>query len=105
MKIWVDDIRKSPEGYEWLKTVSDVCFYCELFYKDNKLNIEEISLDHDAGDLVRYGGDYINILNWLEEKQYVYGWNIPTIFSFHSANPVGVANMKRICEKNNWVMK
>lgn len=49
-----------------------------------------------AGDYVSDGGDYINILNWLEET----GRNYP--IHIHSMNPVGVKNMRRIIERNGW---
>ena len=58
------------------------------------IQIDEISLDHDAGD---YGPpDYIRILDWLEET----GRNYP--IHIHSANPVGVENMRRIIKRNSW---
>ena len=58
------------------------------------LEIIEISLDHDAGD---YGPpDYIRILDWLEETDRNYPIHI------HSANPVGIANMRRIIKRNGW---
>ena len=49
--------------------------------------IELIDLDHDAGDYVNDGGDYIKLLDWLEET----GRNYP--IRLHSMNPVGVANI------------
>ena len=53
-----------------------------------------IDLDYDAGD---YGPpDYIKILDWLEET----GRNYP--IHIHSANPVGIANMRRIIKRNGW---
>lgn len=55
-----------------------------------------IDIDHDAGDYARDGGDYINLLNWLEET----GRNYP--IHIHSANPVGIANMRRIIKRNGW---
>ena len=55
-----------------------------------------IDLDYDAGDYARDGGDYINLLNWLEET----GRNYP--IHIHSANPVGIANMLRIIKRNGW---
>ena len=58
--------------------------------------IELIDIDHDAGDYVSDGGDYIKLLDWLEET----GRNYP--IRIHSANAVGVANMRRIIERNNW---
>ena len=103
MKIWVDDIRPAPfgyriarsvneakelnEAYEWMKIVSGGKHY---------YNIDLIDLDHDAGDYACDGGDYINILNWLEET----GRNYP--IRIHSMNPVGVENMRRIIRKNRW---
>lgn len=103
MKIWVDDIRPAPfgyriarsvneakeliESYEWMKIVSGGKHY---------YNIDLIDLDHDAGELASDGGDYINILNWLEET----GRNYP--IRIHSMNPVGVENMRKIIRKNGW---
>ena len=57
---------------------------------------ELISIDHDAGDYACDGGDYIRFLDWLEET----GRNYP--IRIHSMNPVGVANMRRIIERNGW---
>ena len=56
----------------------------------------ELSVDHDAGDYVNEGGDYIKILDWLEGI----GRNYP--IRIHSQNPVGVANMRAIIERNGW---
>ena len=58
--------------------------------------MELLDLDHDAGDYAFGGGDYIRILDWLEET----GRNYP--IRIHSANPVGVANMRAIIQQNNW---
>lgn len=107
MKIWVDDVRPAPEGYVWLDTVNKVK-NCIMFYEDmhkvleknmvysHGSQIELIDLDHDAGNYAADGGDYIKILDWLEET----GRNYP--IRIHSANPVGVANMRRIIERNGW---
>ena len=58
--------------------------------------IELIDIDHDAGIFAKFGGDYIKLLDWLEET----GRNYP--IKIHSMNPVGVKNMKAICYANNW---
>jgi hypothetical protein len=55
-----------------------------------------IDLDHDAGDYASDGGDYIRLLDWLEET----GRNYP--IRIHSMNSVGVANMRAIIQRNNW---
>lgn len=103
MKIWVDDIRPAPFGYRIARSVNEVKELIES-YEWMKIvsggkhyyNIDLIDLDHDAGDYACDGGDYINILNWLEET----GRNYP--IHIHSMNPVGVENMRRIIERNGW---
>ena len=58
-----------------------------------------ISLDHDAGDFAQDGGDYVKLLDWLEEEGIV---DTGYFFHIHSQNPVGIENMRRIIEHNNW---
>lgn len=58
-----------------------------------------IDLDHDAGDYVSEGGDYIKLLDWLEAKNIV---DTGYSFHIHSMNPVGVQNMRTIIKKNKW---
>lgn len=109
MKIWVDDVRPAPDGYIWKSSVIDVKHfieYCEEIYNACMYNldyktaknykIELIDLDHDAGNYITFGGDYIKILDWLEETNRNYPIRI------HSMNPVGRENMRRIIKKNNW---
>lgn len=59
-------------------------------------NVELIDIDHDAGEYAKLGGDYIKLLDWLEET----GRNYP--IHIHSMNPVGVENMRRIIQRNGW---
>ena len=108
MKLWIDDIRPAPitsaipDDLEWkeVKTVNQAkaaILQAEKFAKFDKcLGIELIDIDHDAGDYAKDGGDYIKLLDWLEET----GRNYP--IRIHSMNPVGVANMRAIIEKNGW---
>ena len=75
MKIWVDDIRPAPEGYVWCKSVNDVInAIVDTDEQNNKprmydmhFSITLIDLDHDAVCYFLDGGDYIEILNYLEE--------------------------------------
>lgn len=103
MKIWVDDIRPTPgdcfHEWIWCQSAESAKTMIEIAWGRNE-KIEILDLDHDAGDWAYKGGDYINILNWLEEKQYE-GFTIPPIH-IHSMNPVGVQNMRAIIEKNGW---
>lgn len=123
MKIWVDDVRPAPPGYEWRKSVNEAIaliqasdFHIERCMKRgherflamdydgrnkcyahaNKWDIELIDIDHDAGDFASDGGDYIKLLDWLEET----GRNYP--IRIHSMNPVGVQNMRAIIQRNGW---
>ena len=96
MKLWVDDIRPAPKGYIWCKSVNiaidTICAYLLVGYTD----IEIIDIDHDAGNYASEGGDYIKLLDWLEEV----GLDFP--IHIHSMNPVGIANMRRIIQRNGW---
>lgn len=60
------------------------------------VEIELLDLDHDAGPFADEGGDYIKILDWMEETGRSYPIRI------HSQNPVGVQNMRAIIQRNGW---
>ncbi len=104
MKLWIDDVRPAPEGYVWCKSVNSTigviesveqtCFNWYDVRDEDIISI--VDIDHDAGDYASDGGDYIRLLDWLEET----GRNYP--IRIHSMNPVGVANMRRIIERNGW---
>ena len=95
MKLWVDDVRPAPEGYVQQKSVNGAKSAI-LVAEGISETIELIDIDHDAGDYTPYGGDYIRLLDWLEET----GRNYP--IRIHSQNVVGVANMRRIIQRNGW---
>ena len=110
MKLWVDDVRPAPDGYIWCRSVNETIAtiitseyrncnkptpVTEIF-PDTNWNIKLIDIDHDAGDYASDGGDYIKILDWLEET----GRNYP--MHIHSMNSVGVENMRRIIKRNGW---
>ena len=92
IKIWVDNIRIPPSAeWTWVKSVNDAI--TEIIY--DELNVEYegeiylISLDHDAIDGMK-------LLDWLEKTDRNYPIHT------HSMNPVGVANMRQIIQKNGW---
>ena len=123
MKLWIDDVRPAPEGYTWLKSVNEAKLailqieqlqqmamadakfkmrysleeYCKAMKLVTRRSIELLDIDHDAGDYSKDGGDYIRLLDWLEETGRSYPIHI------HSMNPVGVANMRAIIQKNGWI--
>ena len=95
MRLWVDDVRPAPEGYTWCHSVYRVIKEVQIAEMNSEV-IELIDLDHAAGDYWQYGGDYIAVLDWLEET----GRNYP--IRIHSMNVVGRENMRRIIERNGW---
>lgn len=103
IKLWVDDVRLAPEGYIWVKSVDETKLFIQNHVSaDGVVGIDEFNLDHDAGDFYAAGGDYIKILDYLEECQKIMNWKINATFKFHSMNPVGVQNMKNICVAARW---
>lgn len=111
MRLWIDDVRPAPEGYTWVKSVEEAKAAICLFEEETEnfldeydfppfdlwnRTIEVIDIDHDAGDYSNYGGDYIKLLDWLEET----GRNYP--IHIHSMNVVGRMNMRAIIQKNGW---
>lgn len=100
MKLWIDDVRKPPSE-EWLivHSVNQAKAAIQFYEKNMGDDIIIINLDHDAGDYANDGGDYIELLNWLECKGIV---DTGYFFHIHSMNPVGARNMHRIIEHNGW---
>ena len=97
MKLWVDDVRPAPEGYYWVRSVNEAKLEIECFETEEDEPFELIDIGYDAGTFaITGGGDYIRVLEWLEET----GRNYP--IRIHSANAVGVANMRRIIQRNGW---
>lgn len=123
MKLWIDDVREAPDGYMWCKSVNEaketiieheerIKGLGEKYNRAFKYNLSDyadqisraicyntitiIDIDHDAGYYAKFGGDYIKLLDWLEETGRSYPIHI------HSMNPVGVENMKRIIKRNGW---
>ena len=113
MKLWIDDVRPAPEtcGYITCRR-TDFAKKLIVAWESGKISnnkaeqeemievfgktIELIDIDYDAGDYAQYGGDYVKLLDWLEET----GRNYP--IRIHSMNPVGVARMRAIIERNGW---
>ena len=98
MKLWIDDCRPAPEGWIWIKSVNVaveiICANWDM--------IEVISLDYDAGDFAKYGGDYIEILKLIENIEHVTTLRFTCPIQLHSQNPVGIQNMRAIIQYNGW---
>jgi len=93
-KVWLDDVRKSPAGWIHFEEIESLIKY----YKKNHNKITEISLDHDLGDNVPPG---YNFLLWLEEMVYTGKYNQVPNIKVHSANPVGKRRMEQSIKSIN----
>lgn len=97
MKLWVDDVRSAPDGYTRSRSVENAQLRIQIM-EERGTPFTLIDIDHDAGDFAVYGGDYIRLLDWLEET----GRNYP--IRIHSQNVVGRMNMEAICRRNGWTI-
>lgn len=74
MKLWVDDLRPAPEGWQWAKSSATAILALA------ECTVEMMSLDHDLG-----GEDTTRpVVLWMCESGV---W--PASITVHSANPVG----------------
>jgi len=80
VRIYLDDYREKPEGWTLAKTVEEAI---ELLENNE---VTHISLDHDLGMDEKTG---YALCKWMTANK---KW--PEHVAFHSANPVGVHNMK-----------
>ena len=100
--LWVDDIRETPnrpgETYVVAKSVNEAKYFLEL----GEFDFAYIDLDHDAGVYAPEGGDYINLLNFLEKRCNEDDYHMVYPIRIHSFNPVGVVNMRAIIRRNGW---
>ena len=88
MKIWLDDIRKPPDGWIHIMSVEELI----PFFEDNFDKIEAMSLDHDLGLKLKTGDDF---LLWLEKAVCLGRYKGIPIIEIHTANPVGERRMKQ----------
>ena len=106
IKIWVDNEREMPDNYTHLACSTNYAIQLirDAYYYNYEL---EVSLNHDAGKYANKGGDYIKVLERLEEicyeklnfRNYI---RDKVTFHLHTANTVERDNMRRIIQKNGW---
>jgi hypothetical protein len=87
MRIWLDDIRPTPDGYD----VSCVSALAVMEYIKEG-TVTHVSLDHDLGAEWAVGNGYM-VAKLIEELAYFN--KIPRLtWAIHSQNSVGVASMR-----------
>lgn len=93
VKLYLDDARDTPEGWERVYTANE----CILRLAQG--DVDTLSLDHDLG--LESAGTGYDVVCWLELRAHA-GLDVPRIITIHSSNPVGrermTAGLKRIRE-------
>lgn len=87
IRLWLDDLRLMPGSFNRRAKTADEAI--EIL-KTGK--VSKISLDHDLGP--EEAGTGYDVASWIEEA--AYNGELPKLeWAIHSANPVGVQNMRR----------
>jgi hypothetical protein len=84
MKVYLDDVRATPEG--WVRAF----WPCEVIALLEKGVVTHLSLDHDLGNDER--GTGYDVVCWIEEAVFVRQFRPPRIF-VHSDNSPGKRKM------------
>jgi hypothetical protein len=99
MKVYLDDERKTPLGWQRIYWPSEAIPLLESG------DVEEISLDHDLGDDAR--GTGYDVVLWIEEAVATRGF-VPPKITVHSANSsarakmeLGIRNIEKLARNNN----
>ena len=101
--LWLDDVRERPNrGWSWYRNAEEMWETIKAWAARGYSMV--ISLDHDLGELEdgtpRCSG--YDLLKWIENKIHREDdWRPDIVFNIHSANPVGIENMKRAIESIN----
>jgi len=91
MKVWLDDLRSMPEGYDvHVTTAMEAIRYLETG------KITEISLDHDLGAALDVHTGYF-VTKWIEAE--AHAGRLPRLkWHLHTQNPVGARDMRMALE-------
>lgn len=90
MKVWLDDEREAPSGWERAYWPDEVVRFLK------KGQVEELSLDHDLGN-DRRGTGY-DVLLWIEKAVATKGFKPPKVMRVHSANAGARGKMEQAIE-------
>lgn len=87
MKLWLDDVRKPPEGWTWAKTADEAI---ELLKGGE---VTDISLDHDLAEPPSSQKTGHDVASWIADHV----MKIPPLkWAVHSGNQYGAANIRAV---------
>lgn len=85
MKIWLDDVREMPEGFDfWAKTAEEALIFVRLD------RVSHISFDNDLGEGI--GKEGYDVAKVIEERAF-HGIGSQITWDIHSQNPEGRKNI------------
>lgn len=103
MKLWIDDIRPMPKGYDVQAFSAD-----EAIEILKTMNITHVAFDHDLGDVKTTDGPIVtwdqhektgyDVAKWIEEQAFNDRID-PITYSIHSSNPEGRKKIERTMQK------
>ncbi|CAD6563381.1 cyclic-phosphate processing receiver domain-containing protein [Paraburkholderia sabiae] len=85
MKLFLDDERPTPEGWDRVYWPSEAILLLEAG------GVTELSLDHDLGDDAR--GTGYDVIVWIEGAVALRGF-VPPVIRIHTANPSAAEKMQ-----------
>lgn len=100
--LFLDDIRRPPEGWELVRTAQDFAIVVK-----REPTFDIMSLDHDLGETSRTGYgrppslDGTWVADWLVRNME----KMPKRVFIHSSNPVGAERMFKILEPHTRVFR
>lgn len=93
VKLWVDDLREAPPGFRRFRTVVEFIDWCHA--RQTVSDVALLDLDFDAGEYVEEGGNYSNVLKYLERCR------VPgVVVHVHSSNITGAAEIRKVISRN-----
>jgi hypothetical protein len=104
MRLWLDDIRPAPDGWEHAKTLAEACALV-IAARARGVEWTDASLDHDLGfcdecalkcaHFCPHFGTGTVFVDWMAQQQ---SWptNKPTL---HTMNPVGRKRMQQTIDR------
>lgn len=103
MKLYLDDIRPTPEGWERVYTAKEAID----FLLDNWEKVTHVSLDHDLGEDETVVGNGYQVVLWIEEFVHENHLKEMPEVTVHSSNSsarlkmeAGIQACKYMCEVN-----
>lgn len=102
MNLFVDDLRKCPDGWHLARTVTEAIRVLAT------QAVDHVSLDHDISHAVQVNGlarpypcgeTFEPVAWYLREmamRRNVANWEVPRKITLHTANPAGAEKMRNI---------